>query len=114
MALDYTKPVQTRDGRPVTILTFSGRGDWPIIGYISDSEYLTAWAENGKLCLDPAAQDNEDLVNVPQHTSQTFYFRVYDNEVILVDEGQTRSDASVDFIIENGRIVDITWNLHTR
>ena len=34
---DFTKPVQTRSGLPVTIITTEGRCNGEIIGYIGDA-----------------------------------------------------------------------------
>lgn len=45
--IDINKKYQTRDGRPVELLTTSARGAWPVIGYIGDSGDLSRWSPDG-------------------------------------------------------------------
>ena len=64
MTLDLTKPVQTRDGQPVEIITTKGRyPEFPIVGYIGSSEYLELWALDGS---NRNVRGRADLVNVPK------------------------------------------------
>lgn len=68
MSIDWTKPVQTRDGRRVTILctnaaTVCGNEPQPVIGYI-DLGAPMSWSLNGR--FDPSRINSHlDLVNVP-------------------------------------------------
>ena len=61
MTIDFTKPVQTRDGRKVRILCTDGPGDTPIIGLVDGNSYPSIWKEGGKHASSPT-----DLVNVPE------------------------------------------------
>lgn len=69
--LDLTKPVQTRDGRPVRIYRTDGSGIRPIHGAIKNSEgheYVAQWYANGRHYGD-TIKSSCDLVNVPvRHT----------------------------------------------
>lgn len=65
--LDLSKPVQTRDGRPVEIKFTDGRGTRPIAGYIGSSYVLTSWRPDGASSYDGIS--SIDLVNVPETVS---------------------------------------------
>ena len=53
--IDYTRPVQTRDGRAVTIYTTSAPGMWPVHGYIAGDPGPSGWT-----------LINESLTNAPE------------------------------------------------
>jgi hypothetical protein len=60
MKIDITKPVRTRDGRPVTLISDQGRDGLPIVGYIADERHVSQWYANGHVLPD---QENEsDLI----------------------------------------------------
>jgi hypothetical protein len=64
--IDFTKPLQTNGGinaQPVTLITTTGRGNYPVIGYIGDSAKPTVWTARGKKQL--GLISSEDLMNVP-------------------------------------------------
>lgn len=61
-ALDFSKPIQTRDGRAVDIRFTDGTGSYPVVGYIEDS--LSTWTKDGQYHEYGAYPEN-DLVNVP-------------------------------------------------
>ena len=46
---DFTKPVQTRSGLPVTIITTKGRGEYPVIGYVGSNKMLSMWNAQGEI-----------------------------------------------------------------
>jgi len=48
--LDFTKPVQTRNGYPVTIYTTTAQGEYPIHGAYRDhgTDRLMSWTSSGK------------------------------------------------------------------
>jgi hypothetical protein len=75
MTLDFTKPIQTRDGQPVEIVTFNGRGAKPVKGYIGKSEVLDAWNKDGIFGSMPG---DFDLVNGPEQG--TIYLNIYKHE----------------------------------
>ena len=67
MTIDWNKPVQTKSGAPVTILSRAGRGPYPIIGYIAENPYLSSW---------PA--EKHGLVNVPEKPREIWVNRYND------------------------------------
>lgn len=44
----YTAPVTTTEGEPVEIIFRNGRGDYPIGGYVGNSDYLRTWTRFGR------------------------------------------------------------------
>jgi hypothetical protein len=61
--IDITKPVQTKGGLHVEIISDKGRDPYPLVGYLVDSTLPRCWTINGKHKigeLDP----NLDLKNV--------------------------------------------------
>lgn len=65
--LDLSKPVQTRDGRSVRLITTDGgSGTFPVIGLIAGAEVPQAWRPTGHFFgLDSDGGSCFDLVNVP-------------------------------------------------
>lgn len=57
---------QTRDGRPVTIITMMGRTPWPLVGYIDDSPKPHTWGRDGMFCGPTGLRGSLDLVNIPE------------------------------------------------
>lgn len=64
MTINFNKPLQTRDGQPVTILSTSGRDQYPVVGYIGDDVALYSWTNEGKMYAD--GSNSYDLQNVPE------------------------------------------------
>ncbi len=63
--IDLTKPLQTRSGDPVEVITVEGRGPYPIVGYISDSAVdLACWRSDGSYSCD-RTKHPFDLINTP-------------------------------------------------
>lgn len=69
--VDFSKPVQTRSGREVVVLSTAGRGDYPIVGQVRrgfDGEIADSWTEES---WNPwgrwlgGEKSALDLVNVP-------------------------------------------------
>lgn len=74
--LDLTKPLQTRDGQPVTILT-TERPDslHPVVGMTNAGLILT-YTTQGKVYS--CGREHElDLMNVPE--KRTFWFNIYED-----------------------------------
>ena len=63
--IDFTKPVQTRDGRKVRVLCTDGPRPYSICGYIGSNVSPSTWRVDGSLvsCRGP---DKADLINVPE------------------------------------------------
>lgn len=74
-ALDLTKPLQTRDGRPVVLITSEGRGKYPVMGYVGDDTGPTSWTSEGNYQAHTAPRD-EDLVNV-EDKPDVFFGSIY-------------------------------------
>ena len=75
--LDLTKPVTTRDGRPVTLLYTNGRGEWSVGGYIGDSDILQPWHADGTVYTPDGCECPSDLINPPEEV--TLYINLYKN-----------------------------------
>ncbi len=63
--IDWTKPVQTRDGREVQIVRMEGVQPFPVIGYVKNKYKwdLYTWRIDGTRV---AVTDSSDLINVPE------------------------------------------------
>lgn len=67
MELDVTKPMQTRDGRKVKMLTTIAKGRYPLVGLVEDGNHEQAiqWTADGNPALNGARWE---LMNVPEVT----------------------------------------------
>lgn len=64
MTLDLTKPVTTRDGRPVRIVEPNLKSNYPILGIITEpngNEEVRLWSASGRLI--EGHEDRHDLIN---------------------------------------------------
>lgn len=79
--LDLTKPVQTRDGRPVRILCTDAQSITSVVGLISEEpgkERLFAWNAHGRVAgLAQLDAHTDDLVNTPVKRRVTGWLNVY-------------------------------------
>lgn len=67
MTLDLTKPVTTRDGRPVRIVEPNLKCSYPILGIITEpngTEEVRLWSSSGQLI--EGHHDRHDLINKPE------------------------------------------------
>ena len=78
MALDFTKPVQTRSGLKVTIFATDARGRFSVIGMIHEPTIDSAatWTAEGAFHGD-GREAPADLVQVPETFKR--YLPVYDD-----------------------------------
>lgn len=79
MSLDFTKPVQTRDGRKVRILATDFKHGYPIVGVVQQGngdESLVTWTLNGDIDV-TLSVNPYDLVQAPEWVST--YIGVYGN-----------------------------------
>lgn len=101
MAIDFNKPVQTRDGRKVRVLCTDAKGDEPIIAlvlYINGVEGLHRFGADGGYFAGSDQADELDLVNVPE--SVVRWGNVYlDGVGVLLD-----SRRGADGIPHQGRL----------
>lgn len=65
--IDFTKPVQTRSGIPVTILTTQVRGSrYPVIGYLGQETIFSEWTSDGRWLYSSRDPNPKDIINVPE------------------------------------------------
>ena len=57
---------QTRDGRPVTLITTTGRGSHPLVGYIEGLNAVQTWGRDGTWDARPITSYDRDLINLPE------------------------------------------------
>lgn len=71
MSLDLTKPVQTRDGRTVEILSTNSPGQRPIIVAVNigRGREALAFLPTGHRC-EPEMESDFDLINVPAASAE--------------------------------------------
>jgi hypothetical protein len=89
--LDLTKDVQTKDGRPVTILSTKGRGDYPVVGYVGDNPMLVLWSKEGKCMNSVSSSGSSDLVNPPAKFVR--YINVYEGGSAEMHTSRERADT---------------------
>lgn len=67
--IDFTKPVFTKSGHKVTILTISLKAHQPVVGIYhgEDGEEVEQWSLHGKFFVD-AEEAGLDLTNEPPKT----------------------------------------------
>lgn len=85
------KKYRTRDGRPVELLTTSGRGKWPVMGYIGDSDHPSRWDIDGMniLCNSTKVLD---LVEVKP--KRILWLNVYPDDEVHAHESREDADGS--------------------
>ena len=89
--LDLTKPVQTRDGRPVKIDRTDLKNEKPIAGVVTNNdgcEYVTQWFSSGRRYA--SCESALYLINVPPKPVK-YYGHVY-----LVGTSLIAGDICVD------------------
>ena len=78
--IDWTKPVQTREGRKVTIYCTDVPGGYPVHGRIDGSDSPLSWTISGRLIDSRSGPD--DLVNGPPKMIKVdCWINVYPDEV---------------------------------
>ncbi len=94
MILDLDKPLQTRDGSPVTLITTKGREPWPLVGYIGDASIPSSWRSSGRAFPDKTHQ--RDLTNVPEpKRTGTVWTVIYEVESCLQSPYQLLACSSI-------------------
>lgn len=114
MGLDLTKPVRTRDGRPVRILCTDANGPAPIFALVKTSDFrddVHRYKADGKLNQIGISRGDDplDLVNVPETTS--VYAAVYPyraDPYAKLFEYDCLADAALE-AGERGRVLEIVY-----
>ena len=74
--IDFTKPVQTRGGRKVTIYRTDVPGKYPIQGHIEGNEFPGAWLVTGR--WNSGFETQDDLLNAtPKMVKVDCWINVY-------------------------------------
>lgn len=102
---DPTKPVQTRDGRRVTILKQDLKDAQPLVGVIHaidehDHDFVEQWCSDGRFSVAGKGNDFSDLVNVPAKRTYSGWQNFYKDGTVGVISS-TETDAAI--IRENYR-----------
>jgi hypothetical protein len=64
--VDWDKPIQTRDGREVTLVSMKGRGLFPVLYYVGADEELRTCGMDGNFYVKGLEQSHYDIINKPQ------------------------------------------------
>lgn len=92
--IDWTKPVQTVDGRQVNIWTTDAKcyGCYTVVGEVktSDGWSRVSWTVNGK--FNAIHHSAYDLINIPQR--HTYWLNVYKNAPSRIHESRDAADAA--------------------
>lgn len=75
--IDFTKPVQTRDGRKVRILCTDSKRTQPVIGVIYEDwrDEIYIWSITGEFM--PTKGTGHDLINVPDRIEREVWLNIY-------------------------------------
>ncbi len=88
--LDFSKPVYTKSGKPVEIITTEGRDvDYPVLAYIGDNTHTTKYTNDGKLYT--GLDYNGDLTN--KAMEKVVYVNLWSNGDVGYRHFATRKEA---------------------
>jgi hypothetical protein len=76
MTIDFTKPVQTRNGYSVRIISTDGHQYYPVVGYIGDAKSPAAWGLDGAIFSSLQVNDY-DLIQVPEKKTLDVWINIY-------------------------------------
>lgn len=89
--IDFTKPVQTKNGLPVRILCTDAPGSQPIVGIVNDEPQ--SWYTNGQFFFGEDNPSNSDLENVPsQKITKEIWLNIYEDRIT---PHKTKRDADL-------------------
>lgn len=92
--LDFSRPIQTRDGRKVRILCTDKKGASPVVGLIErnpgEEEMTFHWQLTG-LHYEGSCRRPEDLINVPERIERDVWVNL--NGKVLGHIYDTRKEA---------------------
>lgn len=90
--IDFDKPVQTRDGRAVTVLT-TLRADtmYPVVALVEDKD-IVIYTDLGKIHIGRDWDDDLDLVNVPVKHTREVWLNIYPGSTCVWAQ-ETKGDA---------------------
>jgi hypothetical protein len=92
MTIDFTKPVVTRSGKAVKILTTEALGDFPVFGNIYDATCTLSFMADGNY-FDEGYEHENDLMNVPEVVVR--YANLYSSGHTSIYKTRYDADANV-------------------
>lgn len=105
--LDLTKPVQTRDGRPVRILCADARfgAGYTIVGLIDNggADAWCSWKPSG-FAFQDGMERNYDLINVPPKPVK-YYVDVFSNQCGGISLSRAYTDKRPDGWLNVGSFI---------
>ena len=75
MSIDFTKPLQMRNGRKLRLLCTDAAGLYSVICQLEDTKEIRSFTLDGRLLLDLPIE----LMNVPDQVTIDTWVNVYDN-----------------------------------
>lgn len=78
MAIDFNKPVQTRDGEFVRVLCDDAAGTYSVVGLVGEQKELRTWTFDGVESIGTGFPHGRDLVNAPERIVK--WFNLYHGE----------------------------------
>ena len=78
MSIDFTKPLQTRDGRKVRLLCTDKISSYPVVVWLEDIKATASYTLEGVNVI--GEESNIDLVNVPEQVTVDVWVNVYKDE----------------------------------
>ena len=76
MSIDFTKPLQTRNGRKLRLLCTDAAGHYPIFCLSEDNKAIISYTSDGRAYKDIEDHPN-DLMNVPEQVTVDTWVNVY-------------------------------------
>lgn len=90
MKIDWTKPLQTRDGREVTVITSEARGNYPVLYYVDTSENICRATAGGLYYI--GETHRLDIINKPEKF--TNWLNVYPNTIGCRYDSRAEADKA--------------------
>lgn len=91
--IDWFKPVQTEDGRAVTIFATEAVGEYPVVGQIAGSDVVLRWRLSGESTMTRCR--SLDIKNVPE--KRVVYLNMYPNGVPGIHPTRKHADERAQF-----------------
>lgn len=102
--IDWTRPVQTRDGRQVKIYAMDVKGRFPVHGCVEGVENPLGWTKDGSY-MESGCPNNFDIVNAPRRVRVERWINVYqDGCTGGLCESRDSADASASTAAICGRV----------
>ena len=87
--IDITKKYKTKDGKDVILISDNGRGEYPIIGFIHDDEYVKTWTKDGVFNIG-VILNHLDIVEVKE--KKVSYLNLHSNGSGIVYPSREQAD----------------------